>query len=123
MAKHVRVATIVAVIALTPCFATTSGNHDGSTKAKAIPLKQRDPTKAVQEEMDWMMKRYHYTPLLATRDAALDSVRRVKAEKKPISTSAGWEHATVDHNGHLISYWWFATPHGKRDVYFDTGTF
>jgi hypothetical protein len=30
--------------------------------------------------------------------------------------------ATVDHHGHLSSDWWFVTPHGKREVYFDTGT-
>jgi hypothetical protein len=28
-----------------------------SSKATAIPLKQRDPAKAVDEEMQWMMKR------------------------------------------------------------------
>jgi hypothetical protein len=120
MLTRVHIFTILVVLAASPCLAATP---DGSSKAKAIPLKQRDAAKAVEEEMQWMMKLYHYTPLLATRDAALDSIRRVKAGKKPVSTSAGWGHATVDHKGHLISNWWFVTPRGKREVYFDTGTF
>lgn len=122
MLSRVHVLTIAAVIAVAPCFATTPGDHDGSTKAKAIPLKQRDPAKAVEEEMSWMMKLCHYTPLLAMRDAVADAIRKVKAGKKSVSASEGWEHATVEHNGHLISDWWFVTPRGKREVYFDTGT-
>jgi hypothetical protein len=109
---------VVALLAVAPCFAAVP---DGSTKAKAIPLKQRDPTKAVEEEMAWMMKLYHYTPLLATRDAVAETIREVKAGKKSVKAPTPWEHGSLDHNGHLISYWWFVTPHGKKDVYFDTG--
>jgi hypothetical protein len=119
MLMRVHILTILAVLAASPCLAATP---DGSTKAKAIPLKQRDPRKAVAEEMQWMMKLYRYTPLLATRDAVLDSIRRMKAGKKSVNTSLGWGHATLDHNGHLISNWWFVTPRGKREIYFDTGT-
>ena len=39
-----------------------------------------------------------------------------------MSVDPGWGHGSLDHNGHLISEWWFMTPRGKRDVYFDTGT-
>jgi len=123
MLKRVHTLTMVAVITVSPCFAATATERDGSTKAKAIRLKQRYPEKAVQEEMTWMMKLYHYTPLLSTRDAVADSMRKFKAGKKSGNTSAGWGHATVDYNGHLISNWWFETPSGKREVYFDTGTF
>jgi hypothetical protein len=115
---RVHILTILAVLAVSPCLAATP---DGSTKAKAIPLKQRDPAKAVEEEMAWMMKLYHYTPILATRDALADDIRKLKAGKKPESKPPGWGHATVDYNGHLLSNWWFPTPHGKREVYFDTG--
>jgi hypothetical protein len=122
MLNRAHIIILAVAVAIAPCYAAQSSARDGSTKAKAIPLKQRDPMKAVDEEMAWMMKLYHYTPLLATRDAVLDSIRRMKAGKKPVSTSPGWGHATVDHNGHLISNWWFVAPHGKREVYFDTGT-
>jgi hypothetical protein len=122
MLSRTQLLTILAVATLAPCFAATQGDRDGSSKAKAILLKQRDPAKAVEEEMTWMMKIYHYTPLLATRDAVAESIRKVKAGKKSVNNSAGWEHGTLDHNGHLISYWSFATPHGKREAYFDTGT-
>ena len=123
MLKRVHTLTIVTVIAAASCFAATATGHDGSTKAKAIRLKQHDPEKAVDEEMAWMMNLYHYAPLLSTRDAVADSIRKFKAGKKSGNTSAGWRHATVDYNGHLISNWWFETPRGKREVYFDTGTF
>jgi hypothetical protein len=118
---HVRIhiVTIAAALVASSCLAATP---DGSTKAKAIPLKQRAPGKAVEEEFALMMKLYHYTPLLAMRDAVGDAVRKAKAGKKSVSVDPGWGHATVDHNGHLISNWWFQTPRGKRDVYFDTGT-
>jgi hypothetical protein len=119
MLARAHIVTIAAVLAAASAFAATP---DGSTKAKAIPLKQRDPQKAVEEEMTWMMKLYHYTPLLALRDRVVQEVRKVKAGKKSTNRSAGWGHATVDYNGHLISNWWFETPHGKREVYFDTGT-
>jgi antitoxin (DNA-binding transcriptional repressor) of toxin-antitoxin stability system len=119
MLKRVHILTIVAVVTAASGFAATP---DGSTIAKAIPLKQRKPRKAVEEEMAWMMKLYHYTPLLALRDRVAEEIRKVKAGKKSTNTSAGWGHGTVDHNGHWISVWWFDTPRGKRDVYFDTGT-
>ena len=69
-----------------------------------------------------MMKLYHYTPILATRDALIDAVRKAKAGKKQVNLPNNWGHASLDFNGHLISNWWFATPRGKKDVYFDTGT-
>lgn len=74
-----------------------------------------------------MMKLYHYTPLLATRDElaalAADAIRRVKAGQKPSSAKppTPWEHGSLDRNGRLISYWVFHTPHGKKEAYFDTG--
>jgi hypothetical protein len=111
--------TIVTIATAASCFAATP---DGSTKAKAIRLKQRDPAKAVEEEMVWMMKLYHYTPLLALRDRMVEEGRKVKAGKKSKNRSAGWGHSTVDHHGHLISDWRFDAPHGKTEVYFDTGT-
>jgi hypothetical protein len=119
MLKRAHILTIIAIATAAACFAATP---DGSTKAKAIPLKQRDPTKAVEEEFAWMMKLYHYTPLLAMRDRVAAEVRKVKAGKKSTHTSAGWGHGTVDNSGHLISQWWFDTPRGKKKVYFDTGT-
>jgi hypothetical protein len=96
--------------------------RDGASKARAIPLKQRNPAKAVEEEMQWMMKLHHFTPLLAMRDALADAIRKAKAGNTSVHVSPGWEHASVDHKGHLISEWTFVTPRGKRDVYFDTGT-
>jgi len=122
MLARVYIILIAAGIAVAPCFASPPGARDGSTKAKAIPLKQRNPAKAVEEEMAWMMKLYHYTPLLATRDALADAIRQAKTGKKSVSVSGFWGHATVDHKGHLISNWWFPTPRGKREIYFDTGT-
>ena len=122
MLKRAHIIIVAAAFAIAPCFAAQPSVRDGSTKAKAIPLKQRDPQKAVAEEMAWMMKLYHYTPLLAMRDRVAEEVRKVKAGKKSTNRLAGWRHATVDHNGHLISEWWFETPRGKREVYFDTGT-
>ena len=119
MLKRAHIVTILAVVAAASAFAATP---DGSTKARAIPLKQRDPSKAVEEEFARMMKLYHYTPLLAFRDRVVEEIRKVKAGEKSTDKSAGWGHGTVDHNGHLISYWWFDTPRGKKEVYFDTGT-
>jgi hypothetical protein len=115
-------AHIIAMLAIATAASAFAAAPDGSTKAKAIPLKQRDPQKAVEEEIAWMMKLYHYTPLLAMRDRMIEEVRIVKAGKKSTNRSAGWGHSTQDQNGHLISHWWFDTPRGKRDVYFDTGT-
>jgi hypothetical protein len=70
-----------AAFAIAPCCASQPSIGDGSSKETAIPLKQRG-VKAVEEEMQWMMKLYHYTPLMATRDAVADAVRQIKAEKK-----------------------------------------
>jgi hypothetical protein len=119
MLQRAHIATILAAVIAASAFAATP---DGSTKAKAIPLKQRDPQKAVEEEMAWMMKLYHYTPLLAMRDRMIEEVRKVKAGKKSTDKSAGWEHATQEQNGHLISVWRIDTPRAKREIYFDTGT-
>jgi hypothetical protein len=119
MLKRAHIIVMLAIATTASAFAAAP---DGSTKAKAIPLKQRDPQKAVEEEIAWMMKLYHYTPLLAMRDRMIEEVRIVKAGKKSTNRSAGWGHSTQDQNGHLISHWWFDTPRGKRDVYFDTGT-
>jgi hypothetical protein len=114
---------LAVLVATTPCRAAKPGTRDGSTKAKAIPLTQRDPAKAVEEEMAWMMKLYHYTPILATRDALLKAIRELKAKQsKEVQLPHDWGHGSLDYNGHLISEWWFSTPRGKRDIYFDTGT-
>jgi hypothetical protein len=111
---------IIAVVAAAPCLAAQSAEHDGSTKAKAIPLKERG-TKAVVEEMAWMLKLYNYSPVLAAHDAVADASSKVKAGKKSANTPAPWGYRTLDYNGHLISYWWFVTPRGKKEVYFDMG--
>jgi hypothetical protein len=111
------------LVATTPCHAAKPGIRDGSTKEKAIPLTQRYPAKAVEEEMAWMMKLYHYTPLLATRDGLVKAMGQLKAGKaKEVHLPHDWGHASLDYNGHLISEWWFLSPRGKRDIYFDTGT-
>ena len=110
------------IVAANPCSAAKPGPRDGSSKERAIRLAQRDPVKAVEEEMAWMMKLYHYTPILATRDALVDALRKAKTTKKKVNLAQNWGHATLDYNGHLISNWWFSSPRGKRDVYFDTGT-
>jgi hypothetical protein len=116
---RIHIVIVAAVFAASSCLAA---RPDGSTKAKAIPLKERTPAKAVEEEFALMTKLYHYTPLLAMRDAFVKAIRKVKGGQKSVSFDPGWGHATVDHNGYLISNWWFQTPRGKRDVYFDTGT-
>jgi hypothetical protein len=116
---RVHILIIFAVLSVSPCLAATP---DGSSKAKAIPLKQRDPMKAVEEEMAWLMKLYRYTPLLATRDDLAEQIRQLKAGKKPRKKESGWGHASIDYNGHLLSNWWFPSPRGKREIYFDTGT-
>ena len=112
----------IAVVAAAPCLAAQPTDHDGSTKAKAIPLKERG-MKAVVEEMAWMLKLYNYSPVLATHDAVADASSKVKAGKKSVNAPAPWGHGSLDHNGHLISYWWFVTPRGKKEIYFDTGIF
>jgi hypothetical protein len=115
-----------AVFAVAPCYAGKAVVRDGSSMEKAIILKQRGP-KAVEEEMAWMMKLHGYTPLLATRDevakSATEAVRRLKAGQKQSSLPSPqpWGHATRDHGGQICSYWWFRTPRGKREAYFDTG--
>jgi len=111
---------IIAFVAAAPCLAAQPANRDGSTKTKAIPLKERG-MKAIAEEMAWMLKLYNYSPVLATHDADADASSKVKAGKKAVNAPAPWGHSSLDHNGHLISYWWFVTPRGKKEIYFDTG--
>jgi hypothetical protein len=121
MLSRAQIIIASAAFAIAPCYATQPSVHDGSSKENAIPLKQRG-VKAVQEEMKWMMKLYHDTPLMATRDAVADAVRQIKAgKKKAVQNLHPWEHGTLDHHGKLISYWSFTTPHGKSEIYFDTG--
>jgi len=119
MLKRFHTITIVALVTASASFAAAP---DGSTIANPIPLKQRDPAKAVEEEMQWMMKIYHYTPLLAERDEMAEVIRKAKGGKKQATASTRWGHAVLDYNGHLISDWWFMTAAGKREVYFDIGT-
>ena len=119
LTRHYTLA-IIAVVAAAPCLAALPAGHDGSTKAKAIPLKERG-MKAVVEEMAWMLKLYNYSPVLAMHDAVADASSKVKAGKKSMNTPAPWGHDSLDYNGHLISYWWFVTPRGKKEIYFDTG--
>src|SRR5438067_13413034 len=119
MPKRAHIIIAAAVLAIAPCHAAQPSDRDGSTKAKAIRLKQRDPANAVEEEMQWMMKLYHYTPVLATRDLTIDAVRK----KKNLQDLDPWVHRTVGYQGKLLSYWSFATPHGRKEIYFDTGTF
>ncbi len=125
MLTRAYIIAVVATFAFTPCHGK-SIERDGSTVEKAIPLKQRG-IKAVEEQMQWMMKLQGYTPMLATRDdlqkSAADAVRRLKAGQKPSQTPPPqpWLHSTLDHNGRCCSHWWFRTPRGPKDVYFDTG--
>src|ERR1700682_571080 len=127
MLTRAHLVMVTVILAVAPCYAGKSTVRDGSTIEKGLPLKQRGP-KAVEEEMAWMMKLFHYTPMLATRDEmaklAADAIRRAKAGQKqpPGHPPAPWEHATRDRDGQLISYWWFQTPHGRKEIYFDTGT-
>ena len=114
------------ILAVVPLHTGSPIVRNGSTMEKSIPLKQHG-AKAVQEEMDWMMRLYHYTPILATHDEiaklVADAIRRAKAgQKQPSGHPASpWGHATRDLDGRLISYWWFQTPHGRKEIYFDTG--
>jgi hypothetical protein len=87
---------------------------------KAIRLKERG-AKAVDEEMAWMMKLYHYTPVLTTRDAMIEVMRKVKAGQKGFDAPLNWEHATLEHGNQWCSYWSFLTPQGRKKIYFDTG--
>lgn len=126
MLVRVHMFSAAVLLSIMPCVLAKPLERDGSTKAKAIPLKERG-IKAVEEQMQWMMKLHGYTPMLATRDeaqkSATDAVRRSKAGQKadPNPLPQPWEHATLDHNGQWCSYWWFRTPHGRREMYFDTG--
>jgi hypothetical protein len=126
MLARVHLLLIIAALTAAPCYAGKSPVRDGSTKEKAIPLKQRGMN-AVEEQMQWMMKLHGYTPMLATRDTVqksmADAARRVKAGLKPSQSRPPqpWEHATLDHSGQCCSYWWFRTPHGRKEMYFDTG--
>jgi len=114
------VLAIIAVFVAAPWLAAQPATHGGSTQAKAIPLKERG-MKAVEEEMGWMLKLYNYSPVLAVHDAVADASSKAKTGKKSVNTPAPWGHRSLDYNGHLISYWWFLTPRGKKEVYFDTG--
>lgn len=111
---------VVAFVVVRPSYAGKPIIRDGSTKERAIPLKQRG-LKAIDEEMAWMMKVFQYTPLLATRDALVDAVRKAKATKKAVHPPTPWEHGTLEHAGRWYSYWMVRTPRGKRHIYFDTG--
>jgi len=113
---------IIAVVAAAPCLTAYPADRDGSTIAKAIPLKERG-MKAVEEEMAWMLKLYNYSPVLAVHDAVADTSSKTKTGKRSVNTAVPWGHRSLDNNGHVISYWWFVTPRGKKEVYFDTGTF
>ena len=104
----------------------TAGSYgatpDGSTIDKAIPLKQRG-LKAVEEQMRWMIKLHGYTPVLAMRDAALDIARQLKAGKRweIVKSQSAWSHRTLKRGRQWCSYWWFFTPRGRQEIYFDTG--
>src|SRR5437016_6306715 len=115
---HIVIAAVL--VAVTPCHGEKPSIRDGSTKEKAIPLKQHGP-KAIEEEMEWMMKVFHYTPLLASRDILVEAVRKAKETKKAVHPPAPWEHATLEHGRQWCSYWMVRTPRGKRHIYFDTG--
>ncbi len=127
MLRRVHIVTVAALFAFMGCVVAKSPERDGSTMQRAIPLKQRG-IKAVEEQMQWMMKLHGYTPMLATRDelqrSAAEAVRRLKAGQKAshIHPPEPWYHSTRDHNGQCCSHWWFRTPRGPKDVYFDTGT-
>src|SRR5260370_3764687 len=123
MLMRAHIVTILTLIAGTACVAATPPLRDGSTKAKAILLKQRDPSKAVAEEITWMTKLYHYTPLLAMRDAVVDAGRKLRPGEKISNASAGLGHSRQGYNEHLISHWWLMTPRWKKQNYFFHATF
>ena len=120
MFTHAYLVLVVAVLAIAPCHAAKPINRDGSAKERAIPLKHRG-VKAIDEEMAWMMKVFHYTPLLATRDIMVDAIRKSKTTKKAVHAPTPWRHATLEHAGRWCSYWMVRTPRGERHIYFDTG--
>ncbi len=118
---HRQLAVTALLLATAISYAGKSPGRDGSSPERAILLKQRG-TEAIDEEMQWMMKRYDCTPVSATRDAFADAVRQLKAGRKgPIHPPTPWEHGTVAQAGHWISVWMVRTPQGKRHIYFDTG--
>src|ERR1041385_1522623 len=122
MLRHAYLVVIVTAFAVTPCHAGKSTERDGSTMERAIPLKQRGPN-AVEGQMTWMMELYGYTPVLATRNAAEDIVRQLKAGKsrQTVKSQSPWSHSTLKHGQQWCSYWWFLTPRGRKEIYFDTG--
>jgi hypothetical protein len=117
---------VLAVVAVTPCHSGKPPERDGSTPKKAIQLKRRGMS-AIDEQMQWMMKLYGYTPLLAEREqlkqSVAEDVRRSEAGQKPFEglPQQGWDHRTLDHDGKCCSYWLFNTPRGRKQIYFDTG--
>jgi predicted transcriptional regulator len=117
---RVQVVLVALVITVAPCGAAKPGVRDGSTIEKAIPLRQRG-LKAVEEEMAWMNRLYKYTPILSTRDAFAEAMRQVKAGQKEGHAPQPWSHAIYDHAGQCCSYYWFRTPRGRKEIYFDTG--
>jgi hypothetical protein len=120
MRAHVLFLIIVSSAA--QCLAGKSGAGSGASIDKAIRLKARTASAAVEEEMAWMKKLYHYTPLDATRDAYIEAIRQIEVEKKKEGEGPiPWGHASREYNGRLISCWWLRTPHGRKEVYFDTG--
>ena len=119
MLARAYIIVVAAALAIAPCHAAT---RDGSTIDTAIPLKQRG-AKAVEEQMRWMMKLHGYTPVLSTRDAALDIARQLKAGKKRenVKSQSPWSHRTLKHGEQWCSYWSFLTPRGRKEIYFDIG--
>ena len=81
MISRAHIIIVSTAFAIATCHAAQPSVQDGSSGEKAIPLKQRG-VKAVEEEMKWMMKLCHYTPLMATRDAVADAVRQITEERK-----------------------------------------
>src|SRR5438093_3654142 len=121
MLTRAYVVVVTVILAVVPCYAGKPVVTDSSTMEETILLKQRG-SKAVEEEIAWMMKLYHYTPLLATRDAVADAVRQIKeGKKKSVENLHPWEHATLEHGKQWCSYWSFMTPRGRKEIYFDTG--
>ncbi len=121
MLTRIHILIVAAVVGVAPCYAGKPIVRDGSSIERAIPLKQRG-TKAIEEEMAWMMKLYKYTPLLSTRDAFAEAIRQIKVEKKKEGHAPQpWSHGTLEHGNQWCSYWWFRTPHGRKEIYFDTG--
>jgi hypothetical protein len=118
MLKRSYIFTVAALITGWSAFAAPP---DGATIANPIPLRQRDPTKAAEEEMQWMMKIHHYTPLLAERDEMAEVTEKAKRGGKRATATTRWGHTILNYNGHSISNWWFVTPQGKREIYFDMG--